>query len=215
MQILDRKSASPLHYAARFDAFECVRLLVEHRASINRQDAHGNTPLHCLARSRSENQRTAHLLVHQVRSSSLDIENEDHQSVLSVACEHGQTRLVEMLLAHRANVGCSMPMHMAIKGGHLDIVHQLLDYPSSLPSTKFSLHLACQYNRIDILRMLLKRSHLDLEVRDEQGYTPLLTAGAFNHLDCLTLLLNHSADITARDEQSRNVCKYIDRDVAM
>ena len=165
---------------------------------------------HCLARSRFENQRTAHLLFHQLRPSSLDIQNEDCQSVLSVACEHGQTRSVEMLLAHGANVSCSMPMHMAIKGGHLGIVQLLLDYPSSLSSTKSSLHLACRYNRIDILRILLERSHLDLEMRDEQGYTPLLTASAFNHLDCLKLLLNHSADITA-SRPSEQKCMWVHR----
>ena len=152
------------------------------------------------------NPSAADLLFSHIRPSSLDIENEDQQTALSVACEHGQTRLVQMLLSPGANVHCSMPMQMAIRGGHAHIVHLLLEYQTLL-SPDSALHLACQYNRTDILRMLLGRCNLPLEGRDDKGYTPLLTASAFDHLHCLKLLLNHAADITARDQQGRSVCK--------
>ena len=49
---------------------------------------------------------------------------------------------------------------------------------------------------------------IDLEVRDCQGYTPLLTASYFDQRDCIRILLINGADITVLDNHGKNICEY-------
>src|SRR5262249_28492758 len=74
-------------------------------------------------------------------------------------------------------------------------------------SKETSLHIACKYNRTDVLQLLI-HYHMDLEARDNRGYTPLLTASYFNHQDCIRILLINRADITAVDNYGKNIRKY-------
>ncbi|CAF4455508.1 unnamed protein product, partial [Rotaria sp. Silwood2] len=69
------------------------------------------------------------------------------------------------------------------------------------------LHIACKYNRIDILQMLInyQNEKLNLEVRDYQGYTPLLTASYFDHQNCIRILLLNNANIRAIDNYGKTI----------
>jgi ankyrin repeat protein len=161
---------------------------------------------------------TAHLLLETAKEYIqfyLEIENKDKKTALSIACEYGNINLVRILLLYGAYVHNSMPIHMAVKSGNVDIVKLLLlEYQVQLTSTNISsetpLHIACQYNRTDVLQVLINYQNeiIDLEVRDYQGYTPLLTASYFNHQDCIRILLINRADITAIDNNGKNICKY-------
>ncbi|UJR22073.1 hypothetical protein I4U23_025139 [Adineta vaga] len=218
--IIDQKNASPLHYASRFNAFDCVRLFLEHGAKIDRQDASGNTPLHCLALSQSPvkhnneediliHNTTAYLLLNTAKhflDYYLEIKNEQKQTALSLACEYGNKDLVQILLLYGANAQDCMPLHMAIKSGNTEIVQYLLEYPIK-NYFDTSLHIACQYNRTNILQMLInyQNDNLNLEVQDQRGYTPLLTASYFDHDDCIEILRFNGADLTAMDNFQRNI----------
>lgn len=100
---------------------------------------------------------------------------------------------------------------MAIKSGNVEIVQLLIEYQIQLTLINLfketSLHIACKYNRIDVLQVLINY-HMDLEVRDYQGYTPLLTASYFNHHHCIRILLINQANITAIDNNEKNICKF-------
>ncbi|CAF4427723.1 unnamed protein product, partial [Adineta steineri] len=128
-------------------------------------------------------------------------------------CEYGNINLIRILLIYGANIHNSMPIHMAIKSGNIDIVQLLLEYQVKLTLTNIyletSLHIACKYNRIDVLQILInyQNENIDLEVRDYQGYTPLLTASYFNHQHCINILLMNKADITVSDNYGKNICK--------
>jgi ankyrin repeat protein len=194
-------------------------LLIEHQAIIDRQDANGNTPLHCIALSQQiqDNDTTARFLLHTAKDYLqfyLEIENKDNKTPLSIACENGNINLVKILLRNRANIHHYMPIHMAIKSGNADIVQLLLQYQVNLTLTNLyaenCLHIACKYNRTDVLQILInsQNENMDLEVRDYQGYTPLLTASYFNHQDCVRILLINKADITATDNLGKNIRKY-------
>ncbi|CAF2042757.1 unnamed protein product [Rotaria magnacalcarata] len=219
INIFDGNNATPLHFASRFNSIDCVRLLIEHRAIIDQQDANGNTPLHCIALSQhilcnsSEElhflQNTAaHFLLHRAEDylqSYLEIENKERKTALSVACEYGNINLVRILLIYGASIRNYMPIHMAVRSGNVDIVQLLLQYQVPLTSTNIyaetPLHIACKFNRIDVLQILInyQNENVDLEVRDYQGYTPLLTASYFDHYDCIRMLLLNHANITAID----------------
>ncbi|CAF3986350.1 unnamed protein product [Adineta steineri] len=225
IDIFDRKNATPLHFACRFNSIDCVRLFLTHQATIDRQDASGNTPLHCIALSQQiienhmdENDLLKITIVHMLLNAAkdyrqfyLELENKDKKTALSIACEYGNINLIRILLIYGANIHNSMPIHMAIKSGNIDIVQLLLEYQVKLTLTNIyletSLHIACKYNRIDVLQILInyQNENIDLEVRDYQGYTPLLTASYFNHQHCINILLMNKADITASDNYGKNI----------
>ncbi|CAF3639839.1 unnamed protein product [Rotaria socialis] len=226
INIFDGNNATPLHFASRFNSIDCVRLLIEHRAIIDQQDANGNTPLHCIALSQQilfnssdeihflQNTTTAHFLLHRAEDylqSYLEIENKERKTALSVACEYGNINLVRILLIYGASIRNYMPIHMAVKSGNVDIVQLLLQYQVPLTSTNIyaetPLHIACKFNRMDVLQILInyQNENFDLEVRDYQGYTPLLTASYFDHFDCIRILLLNHANITAIDNHGKNI----------
>jgi ankyrin repeat protein len=212
----------------RFNAIDCVRLFVEHRASVDRQNASGHTPLHCLAVSQpmigeslQANDAIARVLLDAAKERSpsflrryLQIDNEDQQTALSLACEHDRLHLVRLLLLYGASVDDFTPIHMAVKSGSISIVELLLEHsgPSALanPSGETPLHIACKYNRADLLQVLIEigSTSIDLQARDHQGSTPLLTASYFNHRDCIRILLVNGADMKATDHHGRHVRKY-------
>ena len=194
--------------------------MIEHRASIDRQDASGNTSLHCLALSQQiifndhqNKERIACSLFHAAHHSLqiyLEMENKDHKTALSLACEYGNEYLVQILLRFNASIDHYMPIHMAVKSGNVLIVQLLITHHVQL--TLFNgchqnpLHIACKYNRINVLQVLID-SGMDLEVQDDQGYTSLLTAAYFNHETCMRILLMHGVDITVTDKYRKNICK--------
>lgn len=194
--------------------------MIEHHAIINRQDASGNTPLHCLALSQpmilndhQDKEKIAYSLLHATNDSLgiyLEMENKDRKTALSLACEYGNENLVQILLRFNASIDHYMPIHMAVKSGNVSTVQLLLTHYMQLSlsngQNQNALHIACKYNRIDVLQILIE-FRMDLEVRDDQGYTPLLTAAYFNHQTCMRILLMHGADITATDKYRKNICK--------
>ena len=187
---------------------------------IDRQDASGNTPLHCLALSQQtilnnhqNTEKIASILLYAAQNSRriyLEMENKDQKTALSLACEHGNEELVRILLRFNASIDHYMPIHMAVKSGNVPLVRLLMT--SHVKLTLFNrtnqspLHIACKNNRIDVLQILIDYQ-MDLEVRDDQGYTPLLTAAYFNHHTCIRILLMHGADITVMDKCKRNIRK--------
>lgn len=138
----------------------------------------------------------------------LEIKNNDQKTALSLACEYGNIKLVQILLYYKANLNNYMPIHMAIKSGNIDIIQLLIEYQIDLRLINFSkensLHIACKYNRYDILEILINY-RMDLEVQDNQGYTPLLTASYFNHYNCIKILLRNQANIQAIDNHKKNI----------
>lgn len=144
----------------------------------------------------------------------LQMENEDQQTALSLACEHGRVHLVRLLLLYGASADDFKPIHMAVKSGSIPIVELLLEHSDASvlanPSGETPLHIACQYNRADLLQVLIdtRSTSIDLQVRDHHGSTPLLTASYFNHPDCIRVLLLNDADMKTMDYDGRHIREY-------
>jgi ankyrin repeat protein len=64
----------------------------------------------------------------------------------------------------------------------------------------FALHWAALQNRVDSIATLLDRG-MDVDIRDGEGRTPLMTAAAFGSLDAAAFLIARDADPMARDSQ--------------
>lgn len=69
------------------------------------------------------------------------------------------------------------------------------------------LHVAAQYDRVNITKALLKFGH-DINVTTPQGATPLIFAARHESNDVFPMLIAHSADVHVRDHLGRSAIHW-------
>lgn len=75
-------------------------------------------------------------------------------------------------------------------------INELPDMAQSMPETSAPLlHFAIASGSLDTLRILLQRHDVDIQARDQVGYTPLQRAVACGRTDMVQTLLDHGATI--------------------
>ena len=130
---------TPLHYAAMREPLNLVQKLLELNAALNSRTDHKCTPLH-LATWRGRND-VVQLLLHYNAHWYFHAQNDDGDTVLHKAVEHGRVKIARMLLDRGAEVNFQntlgfTPLHQAVRGFRsctdtaqaLDMVQLLLDY---------------------------------------------------------------------------------------
>lgn len=130
---------------------------------------------------------------------------------LVLAAGHGDTRLVQMILARGVDVsapswGGERALTAAAAQGDLRSVRLLLQHGAKLEegggSGGTALIRASQPGHHTLVRELLGRG-ARIEARDETGKTALHWAAEIGHLNVVRVLLEHGADVNARDEAGK------------
>eukprot|EP00928_Gymnodinium_smaydae_P012036 TRINITY_DN14393_c0_g4_i2.p1 TRINITY_DN14393_c0_g4~~TRINITY_DN14393_c0_g4_i2.p1 ORF type:complete len:224 (+),score=55.59 TRINITY_DN14393_c0_g4_i2:60-674(+) len=134
-------------------------------------------------------------------------------TALHAACRRGDSSMVALLLAARANVnhaevpscGSRAPLHIAAEADLLGIATQLLDAGASvIPCDSLGrtpLHVASQEGCLELSRLLLARG-ADPHLRDSSGHNAAWWAKEFGQREVLELFQSMSIeprDIPARD----------------
>lgn len=92
----------------------------------------------------------------------------------------------------------ALPIHIAIMvGRHSDIIKTLLTKDTVNAEDKYGyapLHIAVLYNYFDIAKVLIEYQHIDINVRDAIGNTPLILAAKMDNQGIVSLLLIHGAN---------------------
>ena len=103
------------------------------------------------------------------------------------------------LFVSQPNVTLS-PIHLAAVAGHTEVVQLLLQrgaYPTvSHPFT--ALHLAAEYGHPAIIKLLVEVGHVNVDVLDGEGRTPLLcaaTSGEEAYPQCMRMLKDLGANL--------------------
>ena len=70
-----------------------------------------------------------------------------------------------------------------------------------------ALHYATARGRKANIKMLLNKG-VSVDARDHDRFTPLMAAAYFRHLDCVTILLAHEANVTCVSKNNQNALQW-------
>ncbi|KAK0632450.1 ankyrin repeat-containing domain protein [Immersiella caudata] len=194
---------------------DVVRLLIEHGARVDQQDAAGTWRSNPLSRAAGKgNKELVQLLLD--KGAPPNIGNGATDIPLYVAAYEGNEEILKVLIERGADVNIPgtwdwTPLHASYD--HFDIVKTLLENGAeinSLSKTGTVTYLASKHNQDDTLRVLLSHStkpNLELETtfgeglnldEFEDGMTPLCIACKNGHVNIIRLLLQNGADADHR-----------------
>ncbi|KAK7464615.1 hypothetical protein BaRGS_00037854 [Batillaria attramentaria] len=121
-------------------------------------------------------------------------------TLLHEAVSMSSAELVEMLIragadANRTNQDGRTALHLACRGGHVDIVRSLI--AAGTNDGKTCLHVAVWRGHEDVVRLLVQ-SHADVNIPDSEGCTALYWAARSSYLPILKMLVASGAKVNYR-----------------
>ncbi|GMF19216.1 unnamed protein product [Phytophthora lilii] len=100
----------------------------------------------------------------------------------------------------------------AVKAGDVAKLQKLLADGVNLDAKdedeRTSLHWACATGRLDVAEFLLEHAHAAVNVQDDAGWTPLMSAASAGHGDIVGLLLSKGADANLPNENGQIPLHY-------
>ena len=190
------KKTSVLHVAARNDAPEIAKFLIENGADVHAKNIHGSTPLHWWA----DHPEVAALLIENgadIRAKSENgwtpLHSADHPGVAALLIENGAD-------VHAKDDNGNTPLHPA---GHPEVTALLIENGADVHaknsggSTPLHLHWGKKHPG---WAAVLIENGADVHAKDNDGNTPLHYA---RHPEVAAVLIENGADVNARANDTR------------
>lgn len=201
-----------------------LKLLLDAKANVNKRFPNRKTPLH-VAVSVLANEEILKMLIDAGANATIDKKDAKGDAPLHSAVTLQNTEIAQQLLDAGADVNVKnkegfVALRYAIDLHNFDMVKTLiykgadLDAHSSVYGLT-ALHFAVEENDVMVIEYLLWQG-IDVDVKDSCERTPLHTASILNkgcsHLEVIRLLLDHGADLSARDAHGMTPSYYLERD---
>jgi ankyrin repeat protein len=194
--------------AASMANYKIVRLLLEHKAAIDRKDTEGKTAL-MYAVTASIEELIDSLIHLRLVSSTIkltDFMTPPMLSLLKPRFEPQKELCVTYLIERGADIhamdkkGISILIHAA-RTGNLNVVKNLVGHGASIttksPRGITALYAAAINGHTEIADFLIRKG-ADIDVRLNDGETPLMAAVWNGQVDMVDLLLKKGANVNAR-----------------
>lgn len=206
-------SITPLHIAAAFGHYQCVKTLIKRGKiglEIDCRDDNGHTPLHYAA---SE----GHIRVTEIlldNFSDANAENDAGNRPLHFAAVTDSSELCQQLVRFKAdldaqNINGQTALHLATLQACSNTVFYLLNVEAD-PNIRDNYgntcsHLAIKNGEIDILKTLMSDSRTDTSICDRDENTVLHVALKLGHYNLIPIMLPRARDLTKQDSNGCSV----------
>ncbi|KAG9510925.1 Protein kinase C epsilon type, partial [Fragariocoptes setiger] len=200
-----------LHEASIAGNSQMVEFLIKHNADVNCRDNEGWTPLHAAA-SLGQTKIVEILLENGADSTIVNCDN-------LLAFDLAKNDQVRTIIAnHLDGVDINQLRSQEERAIERDIDRWLSTgtYDERChPVTKATvLHVLASKGHVNLLRKILEsrrlRLQVDIDARDNEGFTPLIAAAYWGHNEIVELLIEHGADASAQSNQGYTFDDFTD-----
>ncbi|XP_054762960.2 transient receptor potential cation channel subfamily A member 1-like [Lytechinus pictus] len=208
---IDNNSFTPLLCAAWKGHTPAGELLLTRGAQVFVFDVHNKSPLHWAAEM--DHPSFLEFILKHGGYGLLNLTDHYDQTPLHYAAEAGNVDMIKLLLKYEAqgevrDVLGKSPVHIAAQAGYVACVEELLDHIPMLLNDDDGdgmtpLLTSCFFGRHDLVRQLLKMGADITNVNDEHR-TALMLAAVNNHVETMSILIEHNCDIHAIDKDKNN-----------
>uniref|UniRef100_A0A1A7YZC5 Euchromatic histone-lysine N-methyltransferase 1b n=2 Tax=Iconisemion striatum TaxID=60296 RepID=A0A1A7YZC5_9TELE len=168
-----------------------------------------------LSAKSGELKRVVHMLVDGI-DPNFKMESQSKRTSLHAAAEGGFINICHMLVQAGANLDmCDedqrTPLMEACENNHMEVALYLLRAGASAKHKDVEgftcLHLAAKSGHYKIVEHLLTTGLIDINCQDDGGWTAMIWATEYKHVDQVKLLLSKGADTSIRDKEE-NICLH-------
>ncbi|XP_056288053.1 histone-lysine N-methyltransferase EHMT1 isoform X3 [Pseudoliparis swirei] len=147
---------------------------------------------------------------------NVKMDSQNKRTPLHAAAEGGYKDICHMLVQAGANLDmCDedqrTPLMEACENNHMETVQYLLKAGASATHKDVEgftcLHLAAKSGHYNIVEHLLSTGLININCQDDGGWTAMIWATEYKHVDQVNLLLCKGADISIRDKEE-NICLH-------
>jgi ankyrin repeat protein len=204
---------TPAYTACLNGHTECLSLLINHGAQLDKATNEGITP----AMVACQNGHTECLSLLINHGAQLDKANNDGFTPACTACLKGHTECLSLLVIH--GVDCSKtalgPIHIACQKGYFECVKTLLDRGKVDVNCTPTINrqtlalICCVMGHVKILHLLIQHGAELSLAETTSGRSPAHMASAYGRVKMLALIEKINADlINQRDNQGRTPLLY-------
>jgi ankyrin repeat protein len=185
-----------IHEAAKSGDLEKVKALLEENSNlVFGKDTDDRTPLHWAAARDHKN--AAELLL--ANKANVNAKDDAGWTPLHAGVQFGYKEMAGLLLAHGAEVNAKnedgqTPLHLAARSGSKDLVELLLAHGAQVNAMNNK-----GGKRINSTPILNDHKEAVMNMREDDGRTPLHDAALNGHKDVAELLLAHGAKVNAKN----------------
>lgn len=202
--------------------FELLLATFPGEIDLSAQDSQGMTVLSHAANVGAES--IVQTLLDTKGSSNVNHQNVNGITPLAMASNRGFEDIVRLLLEHGADASLLdsrgwSPLHWAAQCGHSGVVRLLLDAEGTKAKVDpglrsfvgtTALHCASWDGHYDVIKLLLNcDENVDINCKDNAGWTPLMWAASIKRPDLLCLLLaDRRVDVNAQNDAGMTALHY-------